>query len=199
MNRTNLSPVIQRVAQLRTKSSKCLCSQQGPRRTPSSYDDAKGDQASDIAHKASDRKWAMTSVARKRRNKQPNRTLAINPCCPKTHRRGSCGLAVTEVEKPAEARATGDLAVCLVVIRRTGRLLDQLSTRATGAHRVNLDGPPFDTSLLERGRTAAQRCGGQWCKPHRVWSRMRSGMRKEEKASSRLEKRPPSCTQQVST
>jgi hypothetical protein len=53
----------------------------------------------------------------------------LPPCCPKICRRGSCGLPVIEVEKPAEARAAGDLAVCPVVIRRTD-VPDQLATDA---------------------------------------------------------------------
>ena len=47
-----------------------------------------------------------------------NRYAAI-PCCPEIHRRGSSCYPVIEIEDAAEARATGDLAVCRVVIRRT--------------------------------------------------------------------------------
>jgi hypothetical protein len=44
------------------------------------------------------------------------------PSCPKTDRRGSSGLPVIEVEKPTEARATGDLAIGPVIIHRTALL-----------------------------------------------------------------------------
>ena len=40
------------------------------------------------------------------------RLASGHPCCPKTDRRGSCGLPIVEVQHPAEARATGDPAVC---------------------------------------------------------------------------------------
>jgi hypothetical protein len=52
-----------------------------------------------------------------------------NSCCPKTDRRGSCGLPTVVVEHPAEARATGDPAVCPVVIRRSNLLSDELATK----------------------------------------------------------------------
>src|SRR5664279_694257 len=51
------------------------------------------------------------------------------PCCPEVRRRGSSCLTVIEVEKPAEARSAGNLAICPVVIRRTD-VPDQLSTVA---------------------------------------------------------------------
>ena len=57
------------------------------------------------------------------------RFVEQSPCHPEIHRRVSCGLPVIEVEKPAEARAAGDLAVCPVVIRRTD-VPDQLATDA---------------------------------------------------------------------
>jgi hypothetical protein len=50
-------------------------------------------------------------------------------CCPEIRRRGSSGLSVTEVEKPAEARSTPDTAFRPVVIRRTD-VPDQLATDA---------------------------------------------------------------------
>ena len=53
-----------------------------------------------------------------------------NACCPRTDRRGSCGLTVLVVQHPAEARATGDLGICLVVIRRSNLLSDQLAANA---------------------------------------------------------------------
>ena len=54
--------------------------------------------------------------------------LAV-PSCPKIYRRRSGGLTVIEVEEPAEARATGDLAIFPVVIRRTD-VSDELATDA---------------------------------------------------------------------
>ena len=56
--------------------------------------------------------------------------MAGHPCCPKTDRRGSCGLPTVVVQHPAEARATGDLAICPVVIRRSNLLSDELATDA---------------------------------------------------------------------
>jgi len=38
--------------------------------------------------------------------------VAQMACCPEIRRRGSCGLPVIEVEKAAEARTAGDLAIC---------------------------------------------------------------------------------------
>ena len=43
----------------------------------------------------------------------------VTACCPEIHRHGSSCFPVIEVEDAAEARATGDLAICPVVIRRT--------------------------------------------------------------------------------
>jgi hypothetical protein len=42
---------------------------------------------------------------------------------------GSCGLPIAIVQHPAEARATGDLAICPVVIRRTD-VPDELASNA---------------------------------------------------------------------
>jgi len=53
----------------------------------------------------------------------------VGPCCPKICRRGSCGLPVIEVEKPAEARPTPDTAFRPIVIRRTD-VPDELATDA---------------------------------------------------------------------
>ena len=44
-------------------------------------------------------------------------------------RRCSCGLPIVVVQHPAEARATGDLAICPTVIRRTD-VPDELATDA---------------------------------------------------------------------
>ena len=51
------------------------------------------------------------------------------PCYPEIHRRGSCGLPMVVVHQSAEARPTGDLAICSVVIRRTD-VLDEVATNA---------------------------------------------------------------------
>ena len=53
-----------------------------------------------------------------------------SPCCPKSDRRGSCGVPIVVVQHPAQARATGDLAICPVVIRRSDLLSDELATDA---------------------------------------------------------------------
>ena len=38
------------------------------------------------------------------------------PCCPEIHRRGSCSFPMVIIQQSAQARATGDLAICSVVI-----------------------------------------------------------------------------------
>ena len=50
-------------------------------------------------------------------------------CCPEIHRRGSCGLPMVIVQQSAEARPTGDLAICPVVICWTD-VPDELATDA---------------------------------------------------------------------
>jgi hypothetical protein len=52
-----------------------------------------------------------------------------DPPSPKIYRRRSSGLAVIEVEEPAEARAMGDLAIGPVVIRRID-VPDELAANA---------------------------------------------------------------------
>ena len=57
------------------------------------------------------------------------RSRPATPCYPEIRRRGSSCLTVIEVEKPAEARSAGNLAICPVVIRRTD-VPDQFATDA---------------------------------------------------------------------
>src|SRR5664279_71309 len=55
--------------------------------------------------------------------------VAASPSCPEIDRRGSCGLPIVVVQHPAEARATGDLAIFPVVILQTD-VSDELATDA---------------------------------------------------------------------
>src|SRR5664279_3820952 len=61
---------------------------------------------------------------------RPARSEKIeNPCCPEIHRGSSRGLPIVVVQQSPEARPTGDLAICPVVIRRTD-VPDELATNA---------------------------------------------------------------------
>src|SRR5664279_5012827 len=61
---------------------------------------------------------------------RPARSEKIeNPCCPEIHRGSSRGLPIVIVQQSPEARPTGDLAICPVVIRRTD-VFDELATDA---------------------------------------------------------------------
>ena len=50
------------------------------------------------------------------------------PCCPEIHRRGSRSLPMVIVQHSVEARPTGHLAICPIVIRRTD-VPDVLATK----------------------------------------------------------------------
>jgi hypothetical protein len=60
-------------------------------------------------------------------------TWGEHPWCPEIHHQGSNGFSKVEVQNPAEARATGDLAICPIVIRRAD-VSDELATNALADH-----------------------------------------------------------------